>query len=212
VNIRLLINDADSVNGQPQKLYTSLAGQSLSVNRFIPSRCPHPKDSACAVIFPTPVYDSLRLTYVNKGIGSDTLDLIWQTDCQDLGANQSAKTHQFTVKVEDGHCPIPATLFKQIRITVLPKTGCNTITSVSSFSFAEEMIFYPNPSQGLINIKLTGKEKWLYTLFSMEGKVVLQGNFSGSNLYSLQLPENEGVYFLRLTNGDETLQKKIIRY
>ncbi|MDP2385577.1 MAG: DUF4465 domain-containing protein [Bacteroidota bacterium] len=79
----------------------------------------------------------------------------------------------------------------------------------------ENVSLYPNPAKSNITIHMAGtlSDKANYVVFDITGKEVLTGTF-GKGVSSVKLTiENleRGVYFVRITNGNEIISKKIIK-
>lgn len=95
-----------------------------------------------------------------------------------------------------------------------PKTSPVLITcptlSVEENLLAENISIYPNPSNGIINIKNTEDLTFdKVTIYDLYGKVVLEspGNISRINIENL----SSGFYFIQFTTEGKQLQKKFIK-
>ena len=71
-----------------------------------------------------------------------------------------------------------------------------------------EVILYPNPTSGVFNIQRAPKGS-MYVLLSSEGKVIKKGSIKEN--MEITLPEESGVYFVRIINGRNISNKKVIR-
>jgi hypothetical protein len=92
----------------------------------------------------------------------------------------------------------------------------NIGTSVKELSNASFFTIYPNPATDLLNIALsTSKEgNYSYTIFNQLGQVTSAGELSlingkpaGINTQDL----NNGIYFIQLSNGDQSQTIKFIK-
>jgi hypothetical protein len=87
---------------------------------------------------------------------------------------------------------------------------------VTSLEEAEEknLWVYPNPTQGVLNIKTTENGDYLFELFDMQGQKVVSKNsvgVAGTRLHQIDLQEfRVAIYLLRVansTNGKNTYHK-----
>jgi hypothetical protein len=78
-----------------------------------------------------------------------------------------------------------------------------------------ELIVYPNPSTGKFLIFLAGEKKGdiFAEVLDMSGNSILETTFSGQdNTFEINLSSfAQGVYFLRLTNNQETVIKRLVK-
>lgn len=85
----------------------------------------------------------------------------------------------------------------------------------ASVSNLEEIVLsvYPNPSNGLVNIRNKGNIRKVQVLNSLGQQVYMQTVATSKTLISLDLSEFTGVYMIRLTdnNGQQIIRKVILR-
>jgi len=68
---------------------------------------------------------------------------------------------------------------------------------------------FPNPSHGMLNLRVSGNTETHFDLFSMDGKLVLTGNFNMQlSLSTAQLAK--GCYFIKLSQGNLSSTSKLI--
>jgi hypothetical protein len=85
---------------------------------------------------------------------------------------------------------------------VQQSTGINEIAVAPTYSV------YPNPSTQ--NIFIDGKAGFIYKLFDMNGRVVLQSLKVTTDHEQIDTDElKQGVYFLYIISGDRTEKYKI---
>jgi hypothetical protein len=89
-------------------------------------------------------------------------------------------------------------------------------TNVENTSFVNSFEIYPNPAKNLLNINYNLVEKGSMNLniYDLTGKLVLSNtlnqNTAGENLLQLDLSNfSNGLYVLQLTNGKESVSKKL---
>ncbi|MCX7728134.1 MAG: M43 family zinc metalloprotease [Bacteroidia bacterium] len=97
---------------------------------------------------------------------------------------------------------------------ILPILSCNVGINESSILNSNVMIM-PNPSNGLFNIITTFNEKQNlhFEILNTLGQVLDKGEFQNvmNNYLTLNLSHYEnGIYFLKITNGSEKIVKRIV--
>ncbi len=98
---------------------------------------------------------------------------------------------------------------------ILPILTCNTGLNEMNSTFANSIMVVPNPSNGLFNLITTFNEKQniQFEVLNTLGQVLNKGEFQNvmNNHLTINLSSYEnGVYFLRITNGSEKLIKRVI--
>ena len=68
---------------------------------------------------------------------------------------------------------------------------------------------YPNPSNGIVNIDLSGNGDFNVQVNDILGKVVSQQNINSSTILNLE-DLNKGVYFITVSNDEATKTTKVI--
>ena len=78
-----------------------------------------------------------------------------------------------------------------------------------------EATIYPNPFSNIVNIELTGFDTRNVSLqiYSVEGKLVFEQNYSDQHLISLNEGDvvTEGVYTVKISDGVNTINKKLMK-
>jgi chondroitin AC lyase len=70
---------------------------------------------------------------------------------------------------------------------------------------------FPNPTFGEFQITSKNDEQVQYMIVSVDGKVISQGQYSGSKTIDLS-GYNSGIYLIRFRSQQATVTKKIIKY
>jgi len=71
---------------------------------------------------------------------------------------------------------------------------------------------YPNPVDTHVQINLAKPKHFQYQLLATDGEVVIEGRFKADHIKLLNISHLEsGIYLLRLSNGDESYQTKILK-
>ncbi|WP_420572721.1 T9SS type A sorting domain-containing protein [Kordia sp.] len=78
--------------------------------------------------------------------------------------------------------------------------------------FAVQVKLYPNPFTDVLSLELDTKEQGIWSIFSIQGRQLLQGDFSSKQLQlDLSSIKSKGVYFLKIQTSKGILTKKVIK-
>ena len=121
--------------------------------------------------------------------------------------SEAEGTDYFSFTVADGQGGwIPITTFNILK-------DVNIINAVSDYHLEKEIYVNPNPTNDDFQIVLTGKAQTLtgYILTDMSGRKILTGvlNQSKTDVGLTEVPT--GVYILKLTDGKNSVSKKIVK-
>ena len=104
--------------------------------------------------------------------------------------------------------------------------GCTNISDSLVINFTQKILanepftnsfglkIYPNPTQDDLNITFEGKQSGNFeaTLYDVTGKIMVQKAVSSNTVNSIPIQQlSTGMYFLRLTNGEEQTIQKVIK-
>ena len=106
-------------------------------------------------------------------------------------------TEAFSVTVTDGEGNME---YATIEVTVIP--GVNVGENAM-----EKVQVYPNPNNGTFTIEAEGET--VYQLLNSLGQCVLSGVCEGKTQINVQ-SLNQGIYFLRLKNGNGNKIEKLV--
>ncbi|GAB1855624.1 hypothetical protein MHTCC0001_04580 [Flavobacteriaceae bacterium MHTCC 0001] len=73
-----------------------------------------------------------------------------------------------------------------------------------------DFIMHPNPVNSIINIKSSITTEGFYTIYSINGKVVMKGKFNTKNPIYLNNLHKEGVFLIKFNTNNKDYLKKII--
>jgi hypothetical protein len=121
---------------------------------------------------------------------------------------------------KDGKKIVSIIKIKAIKVTELTPEDAVILNKISAMGDqklkAEEMKFYPNPSNGKFNLafNLTTKGDTEINIMNIEGKNVYSEKlpgFSGRYDKEIDISQNpKGTYFVKITQGDHTQVKKVV--
>ena len=201
VSISLNVIDTNSYIGNPQILRVQVIGDQMSYDYAMGSPCADPRDTTCAYIqSANPTYNAQKDIYEIVNPQLIGKQIIWQTDCSDLGPNNQARTHRFYVRAIDDFCPTPGVSEEIFEILVLPPNNppCPLTTSIDKLISNDlKLTFYPNPSNGKVFIDRNGSVSLDYQIFNIQGKLIKRGRLA-ANQNQLELPDADGMYFVSL--------------
>ena len=84
------------------------------------------------------------------------------------------------------------------------------VTGVKS-NIASVATISPNPSNGIFNVTLKSNSDVNITVANAIGQVVVNKNFTSTEVVSFDLSnQNNGVYFVTITNGNSKTVKKVV--
>lgn len=90
-----------------------------------------------------------------------------------------------------------------------PKIYFNQTTlSVNELNDDVGLIIFPNPSSGLISVKINSASPTDIVIYDMTGRVILSDTFFG-NIWNTQLNEKSGIYLMRLRTDKKVFTSKI---
>jgi hypothetical protein len=96
-------------------------------------------------------------------------------------------------------------------------SACHQIITIGTNDFkndlSESVSFYPNPTSGIINIaNSTSTQIMSYRLIDITGKVILRKSSLTQSRLSIELPKENGVYFINLELEDgQQINKKVVK-
>ena len=68
------------------------------------------------------------------------------------------------------------------------------------------LVFFPNPSEGLINVNFVKSDDYSIEIFNCAGEFVLTEKISGTNWKKDISDFNAGIYVFRVSNSDSKFQ------
>ena len=86
--------------------------------------------------------------------------------------------------------------------------GANAVDESSALS--DELSAYPNPSNGVFNLKTDKAENAQIKIYNMYGEYIYEQNFKSSNQQIDLSSQPNGVYFLQLKTAAGNSIKKVI--
>ncbi|MFL2570290.1 MAG: T9SS type A sorting domain-containing protein [Parvicellaceae bacterium] len=107
-------------------------------------------------------------------------------------------------------------------VTITDANGCTTqLTDILVSSFvgisaygAIDLSLYPNPSNGIFNVKLNAlpSDKVSLSVVDIAGKLVVLKEYENTQLFSLDISDKaNGTYLLKITIGDKSSQLRIVK-
>ena len=87
-----------------------------------------------------------------------------------------------------------------------------TVIGVKENSLASQVTIYPNPNNGIFTVNIGGKENnSSLVIMDVVGKTIYQESTTAKKaIITLDNIEN-GIYFIQITNGNQTITKRIVK-
>ncbi len=109
----------------------------------------------------------------------------------------------YTLTASNGTCAATRTVSQNVQDC----TGLNALSLSHS-----DVSTYPNPFSGALNIKNGSAADMQVTLLDAIGKVIYSGAIKGDSTETIHTENlNKGFYFIRLSNGTESVTKKLVK-
>lgn len=102
-------------------------------------------------------------------------------------------------------------------------TGANTILKYKNFinttgitqtaAISGNLEIYPNPSDSKVNFTMSGNNSANLSIFDITGKTIYNHNYQLNGILKTSFDFSDyakGIYFVKLTNGNEIIIKKLI--
>lgn len=127
-------------------------------------------------------------------------------DCNNGNAEIVGETKQAFTAIQNGSYAVEITKNNCTAIST-----CYTVTGVRIIEndFENEIILYPNPTEGNFSIDLgASHEEVKISVMDLNGKLVYENTYHHSQLLNLKLDEATGVYLLQIKSGNK---KSVIR-
>lgn len=137
---------------------------------------------------------------------ADSAQYQW-VDCNADFAEIEGETNQNFTPIENGSYAVVVT-----EGNVSDTSACILINSVGvdDFQFYEEVIVYPNPTNGIINVDLGSNTNVGLKIYSLAGKLI-HSETDLNGLYQVDLTCESGVYILEFTIQVEKQRIKLIK-
>ncbi|MGM0579165.1 MAG: lamin tail domain-containing protein [Bacteroidota bacterium] len=88
--------------------------------------------------------------------------------------------------------------------------GVEEIITANQSAFKSGFLIYPNPVDSELKIESIISEYIQYQFMNLEGEILLEGKFKNNHVLTLDGIEN-GIYILKLSNGNEDYYQRIIK-
>jgi len=83
-----------------------------------------------------------------------------------------------------------------------------TALAVADFNFENNLSIYPNPAQNQVNIQIDRNAT--YKIYNINGQLLSKGNVvQGNNTLDIT-NLNQGVYFIKLSDGEAEITRKLM--
>ncbi|MCF8297458.1 MAG: T9SS type A sorting domain-containing protein [Saprospiraceae bacterium] len=121
-------------------------------------------------------------------------------DCNSSYAIISGATNQSYTATANGNYAVEITKNGCVDTSI-----CYAITNIGIIenSFGDEFKFYPNPTEGKVNLELGAKFKNTHLILrNSEGKLIKHEEFKNKQNISLEIKGSKGIYLLEVVSGE----------
>lgn len=87
---------------------------------------------------------------------------------------------------------------------------CSPISSAQNLGDEDDLILYPNPTDGLLNINFSESNNYQLTLFDLSGKILFNEKRNNASTIDLS-PFSKGIYFLKVENKVGVWVRKVVK-
>lgn len=144
--------------------------------------------------------------------GSDTgsFDSVWGQSTIDLSAIGVTANSTLKLRFEFGSDGCNGKIGWYLDEIVI--FNCSEALSINDFNFLGNNIsIYPNPSNGIFNIKMKSISDFRYDVLDITGKSIMSRMNINDNSFKVDLSNySKGIYFFKLYSGEGAITKKLI--
>lgn len=89
---------------------------------------------------------------------------------------------------------------------------CNTVTGEKELlKDINEILVFPNPTNGTLNVALTAKENTSVDIYNVVGKLIYSSGIKNTQLFTIDINNQpNGVYFVNIKSGNSVTTKKVL--
>lgn len=89
---------------------------------------------------------------------------------------------------------------------------CNTVTGEKELlKELNEILVFPNPTNGTINVALTAKENSSVDVYNLVGELIYSSGIKNTQLFTIDINDQpNGVYFVTIKSGNTVSTKKVL--
>ncbi|MCF8297459.1 MAG: SBBP repeat-containing protein [Saprospiraceae bacterium] len=145
----------------------------------------------------------IDVSLINNGItitANETGATYQWLDCNSSYAIISGATNQSYTATTNGNYAVEITKNGCVDTSI-----CYSITNIGIIenSFGDEFKFYPNPTEGKVNLEFGSKYKEVQLILrNSEGKLIKQEEFKNKQKISLEIEGSKGIYLLEVISGE----------
>lgn len=134
----------------------------------------------------------------------------WEAISTIEGAGNSSETLHYTFMDEEPFLGLSYYRLKQVDFD-----GTTTFSNIEKVwhSSAFNYDIFPNPTENGVTIRINNKEKTnlLIQIYNLRGEIIDSISSNGDVEQNIELPEELGLYFIKISNGDLVYFEKVIK-
>jgi hypothetical protein len=138
-----------------------------------------------------------------------TADFYQWLDCNNGNSIISGETNQTFTATQNGSYAVKVT-----QNSCKDTSACFSVTTVGILknTFANDIIVYPNPTDGIVKIDLGETlSEFVVSLNDLNSKLISQSTFKNTKMFELNLNVQPGIYLLTINSGNKKATIRLIK-
>lgn len=121
-----------------------------------------------------------------------------------ISVRYDANGNRTQLMIDD--CDIKKEIIKKDMI----RTEMSENGTVDEFKYEEDILVYPNPSEGIVSLKMKSELLSQYEIYNVKGLLICRGKFLDATTIDIR-NQPAGVYLLRVVSGDEVSGRIVVK-
>jgi len=130
-------------------------------------------------------------------------------DCNNSYSVISGATNQSFTPTSNGNYAVEIT-----KNSCVDTSNCYSITNIGIIenSFGDKLVFYPNPTSGIVNLEFGSNYKNVQIIIrNSEGKLVKHQEFKKEQKISIEIEGSKGIYLIEVISADKKAIIKVVK-
>jgi len=130
-------------------------------------------------------------------------------DCNNSYSVISGATNQSFTPTSNGNYAVEI-----IKNSCVDTSDCYSITNIGIIenSFGDKLVFYPNPTSGIVNLEFGSNYKNVQIIIrNSEGKLVKHQEFKKEQNISIEIEGSKGIYLIEVISADKKAIIKVVK-
>jgi hypothetical protein len=130
-------------------------------------------------------------------------------DCNNSYSVISGASNQSFTPTSNGNYAVEIT-----KNSCVDTSNCYSITNIGIIenSFGDKLVFYPNPTSGIVNLEFGSNYKNVQIIIrNSEGKLVKHQEFKKEQNISIEIEGSKGIYLIEVISADKKAIIKVVK-